>query len=153
MRRPLAEEGTEEIWDVVITPDQPWWKLDLREIWHYRDLLILLVKRDITAQYKQTLLGPLWQVVQPLREALGDRRHRQLGIVQQAGIHDFNERGSGRVGGADDAIDFIEMAKSKTNPFFMYIAFNAPHDPRQSPQEFLEKYSTGPLSPFTSKSK
>jgi arylsulfatase A-like enzyme len=42
--------------------------------------------------------------------------------------------------GADDAIDFIEMAKSKTNPFFMYIAFNAPHDPRQSPQEFLDKY-------------
>ena len=45
--------------------------------------------------------------------------------------------------GADDAIDFIEMAKSKSNPFFMYIAFNAPHDPRQSPQEFLDKY---PLS-------
>lgn len=53
-------------WDVVITPDQPWWRLDLREIWHYRDLLFLLVKRDITAQYKQTLLGPLWQVLQPL---------------------------------------------------------------------------------------
>lgn len=42
--------------------------------------------------------------------------------------------------GADDAIDFIGMAKQKKNPFFMYIAFNAPHDPRQSPQEFLDKY-------------
>ena len=42
--------------------------------------------------------------------------------------------------GADDAIDFIETAKGKTNPFFMYVAFNAPHDPRQSPQEFLDKY-------------
>jgi arylsulfatase A-like enzyme len=42
--------------------------------------------------------------------------------------------------GADDAIDFIETAKGKPNPFFMYIAFNAPHDPRQSPQEFLDKY-------------
>jgi choline-sulfatase len=42
--------------------------------------------------------------------------------------------------GAEDAIDFIEMAKKKSNPFFMYIAFNAPHDPRQSPQEFLDKY-------------
>ena len=42
--------------------------------------------------------------------------------------------------GADDAIDFIETAKGKPNPFFMYIAFNAPHDPRQSPQKFLDKY-------------
>lgn len=42
--------------------------------------------------------------------------------------------------GADDAIEFIEMAKQKTNPFFMYVAFNAPHDPRQSPQAFLDKY-------------
>ncbi len=42
--------------------------------------------------------------------------------------------------GADDAIDFIEMSKGKPNPFFMYIAFNAPHDPRQSPQAFLDKY-------------
>ncbi len=42
--------------------------------------------------------------------------------------------------GADDAIDFLGQAKSKPNPFFMYIAFNAPHDPRQAPQEFLDKY-------------
>lgn len=42
--------------------------------------------------------------------------------------------------GADDAISFIETAKDKPNPFFMYIAFNAPHDPRQSPQEFLDRY-------------
>ena len=42
--------------------------------------------------------------------------------------------------GADDAIDFIGMAKEKKNPFFMYVAFNAAHDPRQSPQEFLDKY-------------
>ncbi|MBL7965255.1 MAG: ABC transporter permease [Flavobacteriales bacterium] len=55
-----------EEWDVIIRPDGPWWRLDLKELWHYRDLLVLLVKRDITAQYKQTLLGPLWHVVQPL---------------------------------------------------------------------------------------
>ncbi|MCC6509151.1 MAG: sulfatase-like hydrolase/transferase, partial [Pirellulaceae bacterium] len=42
--------------------------------------------------------------------------------------------------GAEDAIDFIQMAKEKSNPFFMYVAFNAPHDPRQSPTEFLDKY-------------
>jgi choline-sulfatase len=45
--------------------------------------------------------------------------------------------------GADDAIDYLDQAKSKSNPFFCYIAFNAPHDPRQSPQEYLDKY---PLS-------
>ncbi len=42
--------------------------------------------------------------------------------------------------GADDAIDFISSAKSKPNPFFLYVAFNAPHDPRQAPQEYLDKY-------------
>ncbi len=40
----------------------------------------------------------------------------------------------------DDAIDFINDAKKKEDPFFMYLAFNAPHDPRQSPQSFLDKY-------------
>lgn len=45
--------------------------------------------------------------------------------------------------GAEDAIDFLNQARGRTNPFFCYIAFNAPHDPRQSPQEFLDKY---PLS-------
>ncbi len=42
---------------------------------------------------------------------------------------------------ADDALQFIEQAKSKNDPFFMYIAFNAPHDPRQSPKEIVESYS------------
>ncbi len=41
---------------------------------------------------------------------------------------------------ADDAIDFLGTAKGQKNPFFMYVAFNAPHDPRQSPQEFVDKY-------------
>lgn len=44
---------------------------------------------------------------------------------------------------ADDAIEFLDTARKKPNPFFMYIAFNAPHDPRQSPEEFLKRY---PLS-------
>src|SRR5262245_856928 len=42
--------------------------------------------------------------------------------------------------GADDAIDYLAQAKQSRNPFFMYVAFNAPHDPRQSPQAFLDKY-------------
>ncbi len=40
----------------------------------------------------------------------------------------------------DDAIGFIKTAKTKDKPFFMYLAFNAPHDPRQAPQEYLDKY-------------
>ncbi len=40
----------------------------------------------------------------------------------------------------DEAIDFIGQAKQKDNPFFMYLAFNAPHDPRQSPKEFVDMY-------------
>jgi len=40
----------------------------------------------------------------------------------------------------DDAIRYIQMAKKKENPFFMYLAFNAPHDPRQAPQAYLDKY-------------
>ena len=41
---------------------------------------------------------------------------------------------------ADDAVDFLSMAAEKQNPFFMYIAFNAPHDPRQSPKEYIDQY-------------
>jgi arylsulfatase A-like enzyme len=40
----------------------------------------------------------------------------------------------------DDALDFIKQSKERSAPFFMYIAFNAPHDPRQSPQSFLDRY-------------
>lgn len=40
----------------------------------------------------------------------------------------------------DDALSFIEQATKKNNPFFMYLAFNAPHDPRQAPQEFIDQY-------------
>ena len=40
----------------------------------------------------------------------------------------------------DDALDFLNQSKEKEAPFFMYLAFNAPHDPRQSPQSFLDRY-------------
>lgn len=55
-----------EQWDVVIAPSGPWWKLDLGELWRYRDLLRELVVRDLTAIYKQTILGPIWVLVQPM---------------------------------------------------------------------------------------
>jgi len=40
----------------------------------------------------------------------------------------------------DDALEFLAAARQQTKPFFMYVAFNAPHDPRQSPQEFVDRY-------------
>lgn len=46
----------------------------------------------------------------------------------------------------DDGISFIENAKSKDDPFFMYLAFNAPHDPRQAPASYLEKYKVDDIA-------
>ena len=51
---------------MVITPDRGWFELHLDEIWRYRDLLWIFVKRDFTTFYKQTILGPLWFFIQPL---------------------------------------------------------------------------------------
>jgi len=56
----------DEEWTAVISPDSSWFPLDLREIWHYRHLILLFVRRDFVAQYKQTILGPLWFFLQPL---------------------------------------------------------------------------------------
>jgi len=57
---------TEEHWDSVITPRKPVFELNLREVWRYRDLTMLFVKRDFAQVYKQTVLGPLWFFIQPL---------------------------------------------------------------------------------------
>lgn len=52
-------------WTEIIRPKSNLLDVDLKEIWNYRDLMTLFVKRDIITQYKQTILGPLWFVVQP----------------------------------------------------------------------------------------
>ena len=62
--------GPEEQWDIVITPRKHLFELNLREVWRYRDLLMLFVRRDFVAQYKQTILGPLWYFIQPLMTTL-----------------------------------------------------------------------------------
>ena len=49
-----------------ITPEHKWYDLKLKEVWTYRDLVLLMVKRDFVAKYKQTILGPAWAVIQPL---------------------------------------------------------------------------------------
>lgn len=59
-------ETTEQEWTTVIRPKQKLLSVDFREIWQYRDLLTLFVKRNIITQYKQTILGPLWYIIQPL---------------------------------------------------------------------------------------
>lgn len=57
---------TEPSWDLIITPRKKWWDLQLRDVWHYRDLIGLFVRRDFVSRYKQTILGPLWFIIQPL---------------------------------------------------------------------------------------
>jgi lipopolysaccharide transport system permease protein len=57
---------SEEQWTTVIKPKTSLLDVDFKEIWAYRDLLFLFVKRDIITIYKQTILGPLWFFVQPI---------------------------------------------------------------------------------------
>lgn len=57
--------STEEKWTTVIKPRTGLLEVNLKELWDYRDLLALFVKRDITVAYKQTILGPLWWLIQP----------------------------------------------------------------------------------------
>lgn len=56
----------EEKWDIVIKPREKLLSVDFGELWRYRDLCSLFVKRNIVVQYKQTILGPLWYVIQPM---------------------------------------------------------------------------------------
>lgn len=53
-------------WTMIISPRGKWLDLNLRELWHYRDLIQLFVRRDFIALYKQTILGPVWFLLQPL---------------------------------------------------------------------------------------
>lgn len=53
-------------WLFEITPKNRLLDLNLKEVWEYRDLLVLFVKRDVVTVYKQTILGPLWYLIEPL---------------------------------------------------------------------------------------
>lgn len=53
-------------WSVLIRPHARWFDLRLGELWEYRDLILLFVRRDLIAKYKQTILGPLWHLIKPL---------------------------------------------------------------------------------------
>lgn len=51
---------SEENWDNIILPKKSLFAIDFKEIWKYRDLLLMFVKRDFVTLYKQTILGPIW---------------------------------------------------------------------------------------------
>jgi lipopolysaccharide transport system permease protein len=61
-----TENTTNNDWLFEIKPKNKFFSLNLKEVWQYRDLLLLFVKRDIVTVYKQTILGPLWYLIQPL---------------------------------------------------------------------------------------
>ncbi|UUW09483.1 ABC transporter permease [Flavobacterium plurextorum] len=66
----MDSENEQEDWLFVIKSRNKFLSLNLREVWQYRDLLFLFVKRDIITVYKQTVLGPLWYLIQPLFTSL-----------------------------------------------------------------------------------
>jgi len=59
-----------EDWSLVIKPKTGLFEINFAELWRYRDLVMLLVKRDFVSFYKQTILGPIWFLVQPLLTTL-----------------------------------------------------------------------------------
>jgi len=61
-----SPENNTTDWLFEITPKNKFFSLNLKEVWQYRDLLFLFVRRDVVTVYKQTVLGPLWYLIQPL---------------------------------------------------------------------------------------
>lgn len=59
------QEKDQQEWTTIIKPRNKLFEVNLKEIWDYRDLLAIFVKRTITVAYKQTILGPLWWFIQP----------------------------------------------------------------------------------------
>lgn len=63
----MRKEQTEEpLWDTVISPGALWFDFSIKELWRYKDLIYLFVRRDFAVFYTQTILGPLWYLIQPL---------------------------------------------------------------------------------------
>ncbi len=60
----------ESQWTTVIQPRRGWFDINFADLWRYRDLIMLFVRRDFVANYKQTILGPLWFLLQPLLTTL-----------------------------------------------------------------------------------
>ena len=65
-RAQTADSHSEGDWSLIIRPKSGWFDLHLQDLWQYRDLVALFVRRDFVATYKQTILGPLWFIIQPV---------------------------------------------------------------------------------------
>jgi lipopolysaccharide transport system permease protein len=63
-------QPTRDDWTLIIRPRSGWFDLHLADLWRYRDLVMLFVRRDFVSTYKQTILGPLWFIIQPLLTTL-----------------------------------------------------------------------------------
>jgi len=66
MEKDIVSHSNEQDWDLIIQPKRRLLDLRLGELWKYRDLVMLFVRRDFVSVYKQTILGPLWYLIQPL---------------------------------------------------------------------------------------
>src|ERR1700744_6240379 len=62
----MALESSHQHWDLEIKTQNNVFNFHLKDVWAYRDLLWLLVRRDFVSFYKQTVLGPLWFILQPV---------------------------------------------------------------------------------------
>ena len=79
-----------DTWLYEISSEKKAFDLNLKEVWRYRDLLMLFVKRDITTVYKQTILGPLWFFIQPLfTSIIFTLVFNNLGNISTGGIPPF----------------------------------------------------------------
>ncbi|MDQ3534805.1 MAG: ABC transporter permease [Bacteroidota bacterium] len=66
----IRQEYAEEEWSLIIKPTSGWLEFKLDDLWKYRDLLFMFVKRDFVAVYQQTILGPIWYFLQPVLTTL-----------------------------------------------------------------------------------
>lgn len=80
----------DDVWLYTISSKSKLIDLNFKEIWRYRDLLLLFVKRDIVTVYKQTILGPLWYVIQPLfTSVIFTLVFNNLGNISTGGVPPF----------------------------------------------------------------
>lgn len=64
------EKDREPLWTKIIQPKKKWFSFNFWELWYYRDLVQILIRRNFLSIYKQTILGPLWYLIQPLMSTL-----------------------------------------------------------------------------------
>src|SRR5437764_15423879 len=70
MNKSINEESTPPDWTEVILPDANIFNFNFAQLWRYKDLVMMFVRRDFVANYKQTILGPIWIFLQPLLTTL-----------------------------------------------------------------------------------